>query len=101
MAQHFFSLLQEDELYGRWLLPCDMTRATLSTCLYHAQTLPQIMDIDGSKVEACDSVGIAALIWLMRQAKQQGKELIVSDASPTLRAMCDLYNLTIEDFHVR
>lgn len=57
---------------------------------------PPEVRINAARVRTCDSVGVAALIWLLRSAVAQGVEPRWEALSAPVRTLLELYELNRE-----
>lgn len=55
--------------------------------------LPAQLRVEAEGLKDCDSAGIAALLWLLRQAQMQDSALVWQGFSPRLQALLRLYDV--------
>lgn len=54
-----------------------------------------VLTVDGSKLLHCDSVGVAALLWLLQQTAHHNITLSWKNLPPVLTDLLDLYELDL------
>ncbi len=59
--------------------------------------LPAAIQVNLVQVKSCDSIGIAALVWLLRQAHQQNSTLRWVNIPPAVSHLLALYHLEDEE----
>lgn len=75
-------------------LPARLTAETLQGQDFsQALNLPPQLTIDAAALAVCDSAGIAALLWLSKQAQQQDCQLLWQNLAPSVRNLLQLYEL--------
>lgn len=55
--------------------------------------LPPILMVSAANVRECDSVGIAALLWLLQQAERCGSMVQFQTLPTVITQLLDLYDL--------
>lgn len=78
---------------GRLELPERLTFETFKDFAFRSFSLPKRFVVDATSVRSCDSVGLAALLWLLREALKQNSEISWQNLHGTLLLQLKLYNL--------
>lgn len=63
--------------------------------LEQAEFSTETLIINGENVRQCDSVGIAALIWLTEKAREENVSLIWKNLPSAITHLLDLYELDL------
>lgn len=95
MAKTLFDDLQQTAEGAALRLPSALTAAALCSYDFSKKTpaLSMPLRIDGSAVEQCDSVGIAALVWLLQCCLRAGQMPQFVHLPDAVLPLLDLYKL--------
>lgn len=79
-------------------LPEKLTLDELKTMDFStALSLPEKVKVCGKAVKTCDSIGIAALVYLLKQAHAENVVLEWVNLPPTVLTLLNLYDLNNKD----
>ncbi len=86
---------------GKIVLPAVLTAKVLRDSSYETlPELPKTLQVDCTFLERCDSTGIAALVWLLRQAVAQDCRVRWRYIDDSLRRLLTLYQLDTKELIV-
>ena len=85
----------------RLVLPSALTAQSLrDTAFTNLSELPRTLRVDLGALTHCDSAGIAALIWLLRQAVAKDCRISWHHIAAPLRQLLTLYQLDTKELIV-